>query len=161
MWNSRRGEQQSEWNQRNVLGIGWNWWRTWGCCLVAQSCLTLCKLLDCSLPGSSVHGASQARVLEWVAISFSRGSSQPRERTHVSCIGRQILLPLSHLRSVVQNLTWDMQSWANGFLQPLSVLQRWGRSICSVYKSWSEPGWNELESRCQAVHPVENAKLCP
>ena len=46
---------------------------------VAQSCLTLCDPRDCSLPGSSVHGIFQARVLEWVAISFSRGSSQPRD----------------------------------------------------------------------------------
>ena len=42
--------------------------------------------MDCSLPGSSVHGILQARILEWVAISFSRGSSQPRDRTRVSCI---------------------------------------------------------------------------
>ena len=43
--------------------------------LVAKSCLTLCNLVDCSPPGSSVHGISQARILEWVAISSSRGSS--------------------------------------------------------------------------------------
>ena len=42
--------------------------------------------MDCSPPGSSVHGISQARILEWVAISFSRGSSQPRDRTHVFCL---------------------------------------------------------------------------
>ena len=42
--------------------------------------------MDCSLPGSSVHGILQARILEWVAISFSRGSSWPRDRTPVSCI---------------------------------------------------------------------------
>ena len=53
---------------------------------VAQSCPTLCDSMDCSLPGFSVHGIFQARVLEWVAISFSRGSSQPRNRTRVSCI---------------------------------------------------------------------------
>ena len=46
---------------------------------VAQSCLTLCDPMDCSPPGSSVHGILQARILEWVAISFSRGSSQPRD----------------------------------------------------------------------------------
>ena len=51
---------------------------------VAQSCLTLCNPMGCSLPGSSVHGISQAVVLEWIAISFSRGSSQ--SRTQVSCI---------------------------------------------------------------------------
>ena len=46
---------------------------------VAQSCPTLCDPMDCSLPGSSVHGIFQARVLEWVAISFSRASSPPRD----------------------------------------------------------------------------------
>ena len=53
---------------------------------VAQSCLSLCDPMDYSLPGFSVHGISQARILEWVAISFSRGSSQPRDRIQVSCI---------------------------------------------------------------------------
>ena len=46
---------------------------------VAQSCLTLCDPMDCSLPGSSVHGIFQAIVLEWGAVAFSRGSSQPRD----------------------------------------------------------------------------------
>ena len=54
--------------------------------LVAQSCLTLCNPMDFSPPGSSVHGISQARVLEWIAISFFRGSSQPRDQTWISCI---------------------------------------------------------------------------
>ena len=51
---------------------------------VAQSCPTLCDPMDCSLPGSSVHGIFQARILEWVAISFSRRPSQPRDWTWVS-----------------------------------------------------------------------------
>ena len=55
--------------------------------LVAQSSLTICNPMNCSLPGSSVHGTSQARILEWGAIPFSRGSSRPRDRTHVSWIG--------------------------------------------------------------------------
>ena len=46
---------------------------------VFQSCPTLCHPIDCSLPGSSVHGIFQAIVLEWIAISFSRGSSQPKK----------------------------------------------------------------------------------
>ena len=54
---------------------------------VAQSCLTLCGPVECSLPGSSIHEILQARILEWVAISFSRGSSQPRDWTRVSHIG--------------------------------------------------------------------------
>ena len=53
---------------------------------VAQSCPTLWDPVDCSPPGSSIHGILQARILEWVAISFSRGSSQPRDRIQVSCI---------------------------------------------------------------------------
>ena len=51
------------------------------CLLIAQSCLTLCDAMDCSLPGSSVHGILWARTLECVAISSSRGSSQPKDRT--------------------------------------------------------------------------------
>jgi len=53
---------------------------------VAQSCPTLCDPMDCSLPGFSVHGIFQAIVLEWIAISFSSGSSQPRDGTQVSHI---------------------------------------------------------------------------
>ena len=52
--------------------------------LVTQSCLTLCDPVDCSPPGSSVHGILQARVLEWVAIFFSRGYSQARDQTQLS-----------------------------------------------------------------------------
>ena len=55
-------------------------------CLVAQSCLTLCDPMDCSLPGSSTHGILQARILEWVVIPSSRGSSHPRDGTQVSRI---------------------------------------------------------------------------
>ena len=58
--------------------------------VVAQSCPTLCNPMDCSLPCSSVHGIFQARVLEWAAISFSRGSSRPRDRTWASrIVGRR------------------------------------------------------------------------
>ena len=56
------------------------------CLLVAQLYLTLCDPTDCSPPGSSVHGILQARILEWIAFSFSRGSSQPRDWTWVSCV---------------------------------------------------------------------------
>ena len=55
-------------------------------CTPAQSCPTLCYPVNCSPPGSPVHGISQARILEWVAISSSRGSSWPRDRTNISCV---------------------------------------------------------------------------
>ena len=61
----------------------------WAWCLlvlVTQSCPTLCDPMDCSPPGSAVHGILQARILEWVAIPFSRGSSPPRNWTQVSWI---------------------------------------------------------------------------
>ena len=65
------------------------------CChLVVKSCLVFCNPMDCSRPGSFIHGIFQARILEWVATSSSRGSSRPRDQTHISCvpcIGRQIL----------------------------------------------------------------------
>ena len=60
-----------------VLGV--TKWKCW-----SLSCVRLCDPMDCSLPGSSVHELLQARILEWVAISFSRGSSRPRDWTHFS-----------------------------------------------------------------------------
>ena len=60
---------------------------------VAQSCPTLCDPMDCSLPGSSVCGILQARILEWAAISFSRRASQPRDQTWVSRIAEADALP--------------------------------------------------------------------
>ena len=60
-------------------------------CSVMKSCLTLCDPMDCSPPGSSVRGILEARLLEWVAMPSSRGSSRPRNRTYVSRTGRQIL----------------------------------------------------------------------
>ena len=56
------------------------------CILVTQSCPTLCDPMDCSPPGFSVHGILQTGILEWVAISFSRGSSWPKHQTRVSCV---------------------------------------------------------------------------
>ena len=70
--------------------------------LSPQSCLTLCNPMGCSPPGSSLHGISQARILEWVAISSSRGSCQCRDRTRslLRLLHWQMdCLPLSHLGS--------------------------------------------------------------
>ena len=76
-------------------------------CFITQSCPTVCDLLDCIPPGSFAHGICQVGILEWVAMSFSRGSSQPRDQTSVSYIGRQILLPLSYLGSLPTYHAWD------------------------------------------------------
>ena len=95
----------------NVINLWWQYWWGWIgmlqncqkeidqifmstlwllCMSVAQSCPTLCDPVGCSLPGSSIHRILQARMLEWVAISFSRGSSLPRNQTCVSFIGSRL-----------------------------------------------------------------------
>ena len=73
----------------------------------------LSNSMDYSLPGSSVHGISQARILERVSISSSRESSWPREQTHISCVGSWILYHLSHLGSPKPCPVWDSnpQPW--------------------------------------------------
>ena len=73
-------------------------------CLVAQSCTTLCDSdpMDYSPPGSSVMGILQTRILKWVAIPFSRGSSQPRDWTEVSRIAGRFFLPFEQLRKPYQ-----------------------------------------------------------
>ena len=74
---------------------------------VAQSCPTLSDSVDCSLPGSSVHGSFQARVMEWVAISLSRWSSQPRDRTRVSCIvGRHFTIWATREALFTSTILW-------------------------------------------------------
>ena len=83
-----------------ILGVAL--WDFTGYCLYARTsaspkfislwaCLPLCNPMDCSSLDFSVHGIHQTRILEWVAIPFSRRSSQPRDGTHVSCTGREIL----------------------------------------------------------------------
>ena len=78
------------------LGMESSSCRCFGCCLVAQLCLALYDTMHCSLPDSSVHGISQARILKWVAIFFSRRSSWSRDRTCISCKRKANSLLLSH-----------------------------------------------------------------
>ena len=84
-------------------------------CFVAQSWLTLCDPMDCSMPGSSVHGILQARILESVAMSSSRGSSQPRDGICISCIGRQILYHWANYMCQLSNFLkyFRLSSWSN------------------------------------------------
>ena len=79
-------------------------------CSIAQLCLTLCKSMDCSPPGSSVHGIVQVRILEWIAISFFRGFSWPRDQTHVSCLAGGFL-PQSQLSCIKQHLFNISELW--------------------------------------------------
>ena len=91
-WLSYRLLAAQSWESRSSLL--WCQFLICCCCLVPKLHLPLCDPMDYSLPGSSTHGILQTRILEWVAISYSRGSSWPRDWTCiscVSCIGRWIL----------------------------------------------------------------------
>ena len=108
-------------------------------------CNVLCDPIDYSLPGSSVHGILQARILEWVAISFSMGSSWPKDQTYISCIGK-----------------WILYHWATGgsryMLQDDFYFQKinlyfpwWSESLSAMSDSlqphglhslWNSPGQN-------------------
>ena len=118
-----------------------------------QLCPTVCDPTDCSPPGSSVHGILQARILEWAAMPVSRGSSQLRDRTHVtyvSCIGRWVLSHQHHLGSLAYTVikwlpprasgggqtpadTLDPSATASGVLTP-------GGSLCSHVPSAFDQG---------------------
>ena len=79
-------KSRNTWSSRQI----WPWSSEWSSkekkSEIAQACPTVCDPLDCSLPGSSVLGIFKARILEWVCISFSKGSSQLGAWTHVSCV---------------------------------------------------------------------------
>ena len=100
-----------------TVGLGWLSILT-AMCLVTQSCLTFSNPMDCSPPGSSVHGISQARLQEWVDFSSSRRFSQPRDRTQVSRIAGRFSTSWA---------TWEAQEYWSGSntgVGSLSLLQR-------------------------------------
>ena len=90
------------------------------CCLVAKSCPALGDLVDCNPPGFSVHETSQARILEWVAVSFSRGSLWSRDQAHISCTGRQMLY-----------------HWTTREANSLEILKKSGQNTSLIYKRTS------------------------
>ena len=108
----------------------------WDCChLVSKLCLTLLRppWQDFSLPGSSVHGILQARILKWVAISFSRGSSRPRDWTWVSCSGRRIL----YCWATWEAYEWDYISFNTQFMFPSWwIIHQYALLIFTVFFSY-------------------------
>ena len=103
--------------------------------LVAQLCLTLFSLMDYSLPGSSVHGIFQARILEWVPIPFSRGSYRPRDRTQFSCIAGRFFTDESPGKTTSVYST-NIQ-WCPTSSRPWTMCQvykeKWGRTLVSYH----------------------------
>ena len=100
-------------------------------CFIAKSYPTFYSSTDCNMPGSSVHGILQARILEWVALPSSRGSSQPRDGTRVSCIYRQIIFCWV---TRGEELILIPKSW-RGQNIPKSILQGWITSITLISKT--------------------------
>ena len=102
---------------------------------VAQSCLTLWDSVDCSLPGSSVHGILQVRILEWVAIPFSRGSSWPMDRTWVSCLaGRFYIFWATRVESFPKKIIWLVWRLSVSFFacSPTNI-EKWLGHFCEGY----------------------------
>ena len=98
----------------------------------------LCDSVDCSLSASSIHGILQARIVEWVAISFSRGSSRLRDRILISCTGRQILY---------WRATWKALTTKPGMLQSMGLLRvghTWSTSLSCI----GEGNGNPLHYSC-------------
>ena len=131
------------------------------CVLVAQSCPTLCDPMDCSPPGSSVQEIFQARTLEWVAISFSRGSSQPRDWTQVSytagrfftdwapreahvnititihiCIYTYIYIHTHTYVYILSSLSWQLMWKYKHFLIMIFKIKSFGNKVGSLTLKW-------------------------
>ena len=111
---------------------------------VAQSCLTLCNPMDCSLPGSSIHGIFQARILEWFDISFSRGSSQPGDRTQVSFIAGRYFTIWATRKTMSLRTSADMS--LSKFWEIMKDRETWhGVDNNQIWPSnWSTTIWGNL-----------------
>ena len=134
----------------------------------------ICDPMDCSPPGSPVHGISQARILEWVVISYLRGSSQPRGPNHVSCmscIGRQILYCCATWEAPIRH-SWKVNpSRDAGICNQLSLLrgQEWVRRGSSQVREAMFSGQPQPQplTACQPLgaasvaHPASSAAPWP
>ena len=111
--------------------------------LVTRSCSTLCNPIDCCPPGSSVHGILQARILEWVAIPFSRVSSQPRDQTQVSHIAGRFFTTWATKEAQIWGRLLHLSPstckkeahHSSGFLIIcLQTILHWGTLLQSIYR---------------------------
>ena len=117
-------------------------------CLVTQLCLTLCNSVDCSLPGSSVHGVFQARILAWVYVSSSRASFCPKYWTWFSCVSCIYRWILYHW-AIGEACCWDQggfqwqavpEGWGWGEVRCMF----WGRKLNRVWGQWERRPGREL-----------------
>ena len=129
---------------------------------VAQSCLTLCDPMDCSLPGSSIHEILQARILECIAISLSRGSSQPRDLTQVShTAGRSFNLWATReaARSKCLLISW-LQSPSAVVLKPPKIKSDTVSTVSPsiAMKWWDQMPWSPF-SECWTLSQLFHSPL--
>ena len=113
-----------------------------------------CNSMHCSLPGSSAHGILQARILEWVAIFFSRESSQPRDWTQISCIGRQILYWWAIREAPILQLS-SFIAWSSSLKggEAESHIAYWNKKGRWESPLWQPPSRNtHLFEDCLSVH---------
>ena len=127
-------------------------------CSVTQLCPILWDLVDYSPPGSSIHGILQARILEWVAISFSKGSCQSRNWTCISCIGRQILYHWATREAPEDKINLD-----NGVMDRLTRIwsvRTQGWSVGKLLMRW----WNLKQdegSKTERLELLVESELVP
>ena len=100
--------------------------------LVTQSCATLCDPMKGSLPGSSVHGILQVRILEWVAISLSRRSSQPRDWTRVSCITDRFFF----IWATRKPIFWSIVDLKCYLFQVYDIVIQYVYRLCSIWSHY-------------------------
>ena len=145
-WTGRPGVLQSMGSQR--VGHNWGTELILRCIyaesevkvLVAQLCPTICNPMDCSLPGSSVHGILQAGTLEWVSISFSRGSSWLRDWMQVSCIARGFFI------------TWAYREAPICMMIPPNIFQ-------FLYQIWIFTFCNDLKTRYFVIQLLSHVQF--
>ena len=106
--------------------------------MIAQSCLTLWDPVDCSPSGSSAHGILQVRILKWVAMPSSRGSSQPRNQTQVSCITGRFFTDWA-----TKEVSWYLEDVFFGF-SLFSLFWRLFRFLNSLWQSVTQTPYSIL-----------------
>ena len=124
--------------------------------LVTQSCLTLWDPTDCSLPGSSIHGVLQGRILEWDAMPFSSGSSQPRDRTLVSCTVGRFFTIWAWWESYItpKHVECELSSSVPGAHCPWRASSKRPLDLASVIMGLSGQGICEAITNPVPPHPV-------
>ena len=121
-----------------------------------KSCPTLCDPMDCTLPGFSIHGILQARILEWVAISFSRGSSPPRDRTWVSRIAGRCFTVWAAREAIFSLL---LTKFAFQIFLPFLLLLSVGEESCVGLWPWIAKYGQLCLSLCNPVDSNHQAPL--